>query len=66
MGGRTPPKKGKGREYFNNIFEKCKLTDILFILSSRGMGTSHQVAKVNYECDKCRDEGMQYILLALV
>jgi hypothetical protein len=40
--------------------------NILFILSSQGMGTSHQVAKVNYEGDKCRVEGMKYILLALV
>jgi hypothetical protein len=30
------------------------------------MGTSHHVAKANFEGDKCLVEGMQYILMVLV
>jgi hypothetical protein len=53
-------------DYFNNILEKCSLTDILFILSSQRMRMSHQVAKFIFEGDKCPLEGMRYVLLALV
>jgi hypothetical protein len=35
----------KPREYFINIFWKSIMYGQLFILSSQGMGTSHQVAK---------------------
>jgi hypothetical protein len=65
-GGLTPPKKGKGGDYFNNILEKCNLMDILFIVSSQRMGKSHKVVKFIFEGDKCLVEGMRYVLLALV
>jgi hypothetical protein len=52
--------------YFNNILEKCSLTNILFILSSQRMRMSQQVAKFIFEGDKCPLEGMRYVFLALV
>jgi hypothetical protein len=64
--GLNSTEKGKRGEYFNNNSEKCNLIDILFILSSQGMGMSHQVDKVSFEGDECLVECMQYILLALV
>jgi hypothetical protein len=56
-GGITPSKKGKRgdlslREYLFNIYEKYNY-GYLFILSSRGMGTSHHVEKIISKSDKC-------------
>jgi hypothetical protein len=64
--GLTPPKKGKGGDYFNNILERCNLMDILFIVSFQRMGKSLKVAKFIFEGEKCPVEGMPYVLLALV
>jgi hypothetical protein len=57
--------KLKSRDYFINIFESL-IYGYVFILSSRGWGMIHQVAKATYEGEKYQVEGMQYILLALV
>jgi hypothetical protein len=55
----------KSSEHFINIFESLNY-GYLLILSYRGMGTSHQVVKVNSEGDKCPVLGTHYILSALV